>query len=525
MTTLGSDEPPVAVFTVHGTGDRAPNDDQGLPLDDGEKWFQRGSQFSDWLLAKLAARGIDAEIFPLHWTGDNKASGREAAARSLAGEIKRKVKSHSGVHIIGHSHGGNVASDAAAILRWNPARRVSRLHSLTTVGTPFLRTNVSVRQRFGAWAFLALVMASLLLSIGSFVVANDVRDSFLQPIRVELEEARSELDSVEAAGAAASENAGEDAISARRAELRRRGLPNEIALLEAELQTAERNWDTYINGVRAVNVGSVLGLLFVSPFAFGGLRRIERVSRERRAGARLLAITHPEDEAIGFLKHVERIDTEPLPPGSFLRGGKTAAVIWGVRSALILPIIGGVLLLAGLLGLVDWLPSYPIQATLLAAGGIMLSIGLFGAPLIFAVVYAVYRLLVAPILEFAVRAPINAVIVNAVKGVALGRDGENRVGEVSAEAHYFETRQVILEGDLGDRVRQSAEDATLTLLKKYRAGIFAGGANAADGLKELLEDPTTWDGLIHTTYFDHEEVAEIIAEHVASSVRRMQDTE
>jgi hypothetical protein len=74
-------ESKVAIVTVHGTGDTA----EGL---DGDKWFQRGSQFSQRLLQNLSAQGITGEIVPHLWSGANSAWDRERGANKLAARIR-----------------------------------------------------------------------------------------------------------------------------------------------------------------------------------------------------------------------------------------------------------------------------------------------------------------------------------------------------------------------------------------------------------------------------------------------------
>ncbi len=81
------------VITVHGTGDAAPRPD-------GEKWWQRGSEFSGWLIDEMAARGVEADIHPLIWSGANSATAREEAARALNKEVRRLVKDYDSVHVV-----------------------------------------------------------------------------------------------------------------------------------------------------------------------------------------------------------------------------------------------------------------------------------------------------------------------------------------------------------------------------------------------------------------------------------------
>ena len=96
----------VAIVTVHGTGDTADSAD-------GAKWFQRGSEFSQRLLQHLSGQGVSSEIVPHLWTGANSAWDRERGANKLAARIRGLYNKYDTIHVIGHSHGGNVANDAA----------------------------------------------------------------------------------------------------------------------------------------------------------------------------------------------------------------------------------------------------------------------------------------------------------------------------------------------------------------------------------------------------------------------------
>ena len=144
----------LAVITVHGTGDTATG-----PT--GEKWFQNGSAFVAKLKDRLSSHGVDAEIIPHLWTGANSANAREKGALSLAKRVRQLSRQGRDVHVIGHSHGGNVANDAACMLGWSLRQRKPKLSSVTTVGTPFFRTHVTVSERLGAWAFVIMTVVSL----------------------------------------------------------------------------------------------------------------------------------------------------------------------------------------------------------------------------------------------------------------------------------------------------------------------------------------------------------------------------
>lgn len=122
----------IAVVTVHGTGDTAV-----APV--GDKWFQSGSRFASALTERLRGAGIEAEITPFLWDGANSSRAREIAGEKLAKMLRRLAKSYDALHLIGHSHGGNVVNEALIGLRWGLRRRLG-IGSVVAVGTPFLET-------------------------------------------------------------------------------------------------------------------------------------------------------------------------------------------------------------------------------------------------------------------------------------------------------------------------------------------------------------------------------------------------
>ncbi|MFI8849224.1 hypothetical protein ACIGW3_03330 [Streptomyces sp. NPDC053499] len=172
--SLGQDE---LVILVHGTfaGDKDGNDE-------GPRWWQRGSDTWRWLEDNLPA-GVSlphsGRLF--HWSGANTQSARLSASMELLAllvELERKGRPY---HLVGHSHGGSVIWEAlltshvlqrggtlAAHLYYPLVRRgvvtgdasgtdvtgsrflaeryrqvsqeleLGRLRSWTTIGTPFL---------------------------------------------------------------------------------------------------------------------------------------------------------------------------------------------------------------------------------------------------------------------------------------------------------------------------------------------------------------------------------------------------
>ncbi len=482
----------IAIVTVHGTGDTA----EGV---DGEKWFQRGSTFSTRLQEKLAARGVESEIVPHLWTGANSATAREKGSQHLAKTARRLAKTHAGVHVIGHSHGGNVANDAACMLNWHKQKKRPRISSVTTVGTPFFRTIVRRSEKLGAWAFLLMVIVSLCMLVFSVVFFNlqeapEAADGFAQVQTFEelAEETGEEVGEI----VEGPETVGE-AIEAGGSRL-----------------------DELIGGLVVVGIVSGLVIAFIIPLAFRGIARIRRAGRKPRTDPRILTIWHPNDEAIAFLQRVETLPVEVFPKWSLLKGSRTGAILWGVRAAIWVPLIGfliGVLAESVTDDSGDYL--YPWLESVSNIGIGMAVIGLFGAPILFGGVYLIYRALVALFFEFGLRGYLNGVVGNALRGIAMGRDGDNRIGEVSEKSHYYGCEAKILDGELAQRMLVGSQDATRRLFDKYRSSLFSVGVNEDNAVAELAEDAMTWDSLVHTTYFDQPEIADLIAERIAGEVK------
>ncbi len=61
-------------------------------------------------------------------------------------------------------------------------------------------------------------------------------------------------------------------------------------------------------------------------------------------------------------------------------------------------------------------------------------------------------------------------------------------------------------------------EARLALFTKYESGVFSVDADQNEVVQELAEDALTWDALIHTTYFDHREIAAAIAAYAAEQI-------
>ena len=118
--------PAPVIVTVHGTNDAD-------PADAGTRWWQQGSDFANYLIYRLAERGVpDAEILPLHWSGQNSDFDRLQGSAELARVLRRLAREGRPHAVIAHSHGGNVTVEGLTRAARSPHRG-----GIVTFGTPF----------------------------------------------------------------------------------------------------------------------------------------------------------------------------------------------------------------------------------------------------------------------------------------------------------------------------------------------------------------------------------------------------
>jgi hypothetical protein len=445
-----------AIVTVHGTGDTAKEPS-------GEKWFQQGSPFAQRLLGHLQQHGVDADIVPHLWSGANSAWDRERAANKLASRIRGLYAKYDSIHVIGHSHGGNVANDAAVLLKWGLRRNAvkEKFDSLTTVGTPFFNVRTGPMQMLAGLLFLVIAWGGVIVfPLFAFVVAYD-------------------------------------------------------------LVTGQNLTDTTGNEQLAAAIWlGLVGpcLLFMLTMSRQGIRRILRPRKGGKTRTSILSIWHEHDEAIAFLQRVEELRLEPFPRGALFRGSRSAAISAGVLAVLVIGLANPILYA---LGMADLLQFGASGAGEDASGDSMTvtMLSLLLAPTIFTVVYLVYRFLVGGMQEIAVRGAMNGYVAGVLRGIAMGRDGDQVLCNVSPRSHTHNTHERVLTGDCAERMKVGANGAAGKLIDKYRWALFSVGGDSSASLTSLTTDAMTWDSLIHTTYFDQPEVAVAIADHIARTVQ------
>ncbi len=422
----------VAIVSVHGTGD-------GASADEGAKWWQNGSKFEQGLAAALTRHGVKAELHPFHWSGDNSELARARGARALAQMIRKLRGRYASIHLVAHSHGGNVANMAADHLHWGKARRSRSLSSVVAVGTPFLR------RRVAWWTYASAVLFVLVSMVGPLAWVMQIASDF----------------------------------------------PREQA------QTLP-----FWLGFASVVLPMAAAVVLMLAFAVEGLARVSLPVAHLRSNRAILAIRHPQDEAIAFLQQIDGLELEAIPRGALWRGSVrlAGAISAGLASVAVLGLIGFDMVMAdNLFG--DWSPLHELWL----------------APVVFCLLYPISRLIFGLLPEWTLRAYFNRRIRDTLRGVALGADGVQRLAEVSPRSHTLATTEVVLDGDLSERMKADAAQQASRLIDKYRWPILSAGADARRALTEIGQDAMTWDSLIHTTYFDQPELSEMIAAHVVAS--------
>ncbi|MAI33873.1 MAG: hypothetical protein L7W43_12385 [Rubripirellula sp.] len=142
------------VILVHGTY-------AGDSENAGQKWWQAGSTTVSQLRSRLP-RGVKiaegSEVF--HWSGENSERARSKAGRQLLERLRTLEGEQRDYHLVGHSHGGSVIWKAlkAKALSQQP---LEHLKSWTTVGTPYLEHRS--RSVFNIWNIAGVVMGILLI--------------------------------------------------------------------------------------------------------------------------------------------------------------------------------------------------------------------------------------------------------------------------------------------------------------------------------------------------------------------------
>ncbi|MBX3510481.1 MAG: hypothetical protein KF700_04720 [Hyphomonadaceae bacterium] len=448
----------IAVVTVHGTGDTASD----LT---GEKWFQQGAPFAQRLQQHLTAQGLEADIIPHLWSGANSAWDRERAANKLAARVRKLFDKYDSIHLIGHSHGGNVANDAAVLLKWGLRRSAKneRLDSLITVGTPFFNVRTGWLQKVAGILFQ-------ILAWGSAIVF---------PVTA-------------------------------------------LIWLAAEAQRGFAGADGILPLLYILVVAPCVWLML--RMSSQGVRRVLRPRLNGKTTTSVFAIWHENDEAISFLRRVEELPLEAFPRGSVVRSSRATAISLGVLAVILFSVAVPILFVLGFDVInIRQLAASPIDPTayqetdageFAALIVVILILGLWVAPPLFTGIYLAFRYLFGGAGELLGRGSVNRFATSILRGVAMGRDGDQVLCNVGPRSHTHPTIEHVLSGECAARMQQGANAAAGALIEKYRWALFSVAGDSSASLTALTTDAMTWNSLIHTTYFDQPEVAQVIGDYI-----------
>jgi hypothetical protein len=470
---VDSEQRRAVIVTVHGTNDGV----RGSP--DDTKWWEKSSTFAQQLTEMLGQKGVSTEIDEHVWGGANSAYARQKGAISLVRKLRHHSKMYDEVHLIGHSHGGNVAVDAARLIAWGKegggklfGQRRVEITSLTTVGTPFLRAQARGSDYFSALAFVILVLVAVMIfAIGPAITLANVagllfKEGFAPPTR---------------------------------------------QIILSMIST----------------IFLVLAIILLRK-RWGHFRWIAGLMKRQAHRANLLSIWHMHDEAIGALKRAEEFQPVLLHPGSLWSGGhrlgaKIGFFVFVVLELLVVACVGaiavGALFPDGSFG--AWVQSQVIemqlggfdQTALIATLSVL---GLVAGALCAVGVYMFVRIVFGALPELVLRTAANAAAVRVLRGFAFGSDTGQSIGQVSERPHFYEGAVWSVPSPLAERMAEQTLKSLTELLSRHRTALF-GISVTPEWMTEIGSDTETWNSLIHTTYFDHPEIAERIASHIAGA--------
>lgn len=334
-----SDSPPAddsnglpLLLLIHGTS-------AGHEADEGERWWQQGSHAWKAFEERLGQDvdipdGNDQEIF--HWSGENGERARHQAAIDLLEKILGFERQGRPYHLIGHSHGGSViwlALQMAVKRRWSASQdqellKLKGLRSWATVGTPFLQFQGSF---LGRWQGKVIAALTFLFVVGVLAfLAWHLNHRF--ELSSHWEEFRVARQQHQAApGTASSVESVRDAKTVSdklalrgREQIRETGerfgqaIENEV-LRVSSVTRPNTIFDWILLGVIGVAAPTLASALFIGLSAIRieaqSVRRESRIKEEAflQFGERWLGIWSREDEAINGLRGSLRLSGRVMP--------------------------------------------------------------------------------------------------------------------------------------------------------------------------------------------------------------------
>lgn len=468
------------IVTVHGTYSSGPLE--------GQKWWQRGSAFTS-RLAELVD-GADGKLIiePFAWNGLNSETARRGAGERLAARLAELDAAGEPYAVIGHSHGGSVLS--AALL--NAARRQRPLLSMQrwiTIGTPFIKTE---RQRF-LFSRLGVLGKAVYLTLLTFLILGV------------------------------------------------------LIAFGGSVENETRAW-------------VLLLVTFIAPIAlFYGWLRFQESRRslsfnrrhlgfaEKHFANRWLSLWHAKDEAVQCLKAVKRVDVTIFPRHFAASALNLLAVgiipllcllalnsqsimnaIAGRVFTIIDPSAAGDLYRSGGANIFEnaavlFLGLLVIPANLLLPGvafdetPLLAQIGLliFGIVLLIGLVCVLTLVFngIARLISHGLSVVLNPLTLAQLKAATYGSDALEDFAIDASEWPVWLTRGFPpLPAEIADGIETASDRAIGTAIPKFRNIVDSlTSAETSEATSNVIADYLTWNELIHTSYFEHENFAKLVA--------------
>ncbi|SDP16457.1 hypothetical protein SAMN04488061_2369 [Filomicrobium insigne] len=468
------------IVTVHGTFASGPLE--------GTKWWQRGSRFTTQLQNSVEGDDGTLKIEPCVWDGLNSETSRRAAGKQLMEKLTALETAGEPFVVVGHSHGGSVIS--AALLHSAKQREpLSGMQRWITVGTPFIKTE---RQRFlfsrlgifGKAIYLTL-LTFLILGILSVFVGADDREPMLWAL-------------------AALTFGGP--ITVFYAILRymesRRSLRFNRGLLGFAADHYANRWlslwhakDEAVQSLKAIKSLDIE--IFSREFAASSLNLLAIAIIPLLC---LLTLTsEPMMDAIA--SHVfARIDgaaVDELYPSGGSNIFENAAVLF-----------------IGLLVLPTSLILPPEAFRDMSMGG---ELGLLAAGIAVLLVGAVFLTWafngLARVVSHGLSHVLNPMTLSQLKALAYGSDAREDLAIDASEWPVWLTKGFPpLPPEIADGIERESDHAIGRAIPKFRNIVESlAAAETPEATSDVLADYLTWQELIHTSYFDEDRFAKLLA--------------
>jgi hypothetical protein len=379
---------------------------------------------------------------------------REGAAEKLAGILLREKPLAPSIHFVGHSHGGNVI-ERALHRAWRGIVVAGRGRNLLRVQSVACVGTPFIARR--------LPLRHLLVFNGSYIGAWVLLILML-------------------------------------------GLLLWALLADPGKVASEVGWPTYLGVVGAIVVIAYTWLEDTPPPVFYWLIRYTGIVsipiRLGRRGDRWLSIWHPNDEAIFALQAIGDDKTVYMTPRALSRALERYSV--EAAMALVVALLGFPLLGAALAGVTPGVASLTNE--------------IYGAALAFLFILAVglYALSIGalympPLADF-----LNRRTARVIRSAAYGRDQAEILRDAATVPSELGGIEFCIGGNLADRM---ASDALAKLQKHIadhkRPFMLVNGGTPATGIFASVIDSLKGGELIHTSYFDYDEIVDRLADHIA----------